>query len=115
MWNDSDDKIMQIYDTACERSSLFPVKCPVCGTETAHIYIHRHDENHGGIWLWCSHCHAYTHMSGIIPDWWSNPVFIDGNELESDPILLDKVASKIDEWVNFQVLTAEPMGKADIN
>ena len=99
-WTDNNDKIMQIYDTACDRKTLFPVICPICGNQDGHIYIHRYDENHGGIWLWCGNCHLYTHMSGVVPEWWKNPDFIDGDALESAPVALDENAPQIDDWFN---------------
>ena len=73
MWDDSNDKIMEILDELESKECVFPVYCPVCGEKEGHLCIHRYDERHGGIWIWCSNCCAYSHMSGIIPDWasWS--------------------------------------------
>ena len=100
MWNDSNDKIMEIMDRLESRDSAFPVQCPICGEQAGHLYIHRFDERHGGIWIWCSNCHAYSHMSGIIPDWWQNMSGIEEDKLEAEPQYLDENNSAIDEWVN---------------
>lgn len=100
MWTDDNDKIMEIYNLALIPETVFPVKCPICGSSTGHIYIHRFDEKHGGIWVWCSECHSFGHMSGIIPDWWNNNDGVDENSLESEPYYLDKYAAMVDDWVN---------------
>ena len=100
MWTDDNDKIMEIYDLALIPDTVFPVKCPICGSSTGHIYIHRFDEKHGGIWVWCSKCHSFGHISGIIPDWWNNLEGVDENSLESEPEYLDKYAARTDDWVN---------------
>lgn len=100
MWNDSNDTIMNIFDAANEGKATFPACCPICQQKAAHIYMHRHDTMHGGVWLWCSSCHSYAHMSGIIPDWWKNPTYTDENMLDSEPEYLDNIAALIDPWVN---------------
>ena len=99
-WNDENDKIMEIIDALGKQKDVFPIKCPICGKTAGHIYMHRHDEEHGGIWVWCSHCRSYAHMSGTIPSSWKNAPFIDEECLSADPIVLDKNAASIDEWVN---------------
>ena len=100
MWHDSDDTIMNIFDDACAGKTKFPSDCPICKGRQAHIYMHRHNPRHGGIWMWCSSCRAYAHMSGIIPDWWENPGFTDEALLEGEPSVLDDMAVQIDRWVN---------------
>lgn len=100
MWNDSDDTIMSVFDAANEKKTTFPAYCPICQQKAAHIYMHRHDAMHGGIWLWCSFCHSCAHMSGIIPDWWKNPEQVDENMLDGEPEYLDHIAAFIDSWVN---------------
>ena len=100
MWNDSNDKIMEIMDRIDGTDSSFPVCCPVCREKGVHLCIHRYDEHHGGIWIWCSKCHSYSHMSGIIPDWWKNMPGIEEVRLEAEPQYLDENNSAIDDWVN---------------
>lgn len=104
MWNDS-DMIMRVYEKACERSTRFPCLCPVCQKNSAHVYIHRHNEEHCGIWTWCHECGASAHMSGKTPVWWVNPDFVNSSRLCSDPTYLNGMANKIDEWVNSFVST----------
>lgn len=100
MWNDSNDKIMEIMDCVDGKESLFPTRCPICGEKAGHLCIHRYDEHHGGIWVWCSRCFSFAHMSGIIPEWWENIPDIEAAQLEADPQYLDERHNAIDEWVN---------------
>lgn len=99
MWNDN-DKIIEIFDKANEGGTQFPCKCPVCRNCSAHVYIHRHNDKHCGIWTWCSACGATSHMSGEAPAWWLNPDFVDAAQLCSDPSNLNEIADRIDKWVN---------------
>ena len=112
MWNDSNDTIMEIYDEACEGRTIFPSNCPICQNKQAHLYMHRHDSRHGGVWMWCSSCKAYAHMSGIIPDWWQNPDFIDGTVLDSEPTFLDTITPLIDPWVNNLIDSRKPLASS---
>ena len=99
MWNDN-DKIMAVFDKANEGGTQFPCKCPICQNHSAHVYIHRHNDKHCGIWTWCNECGASAHMSGDTPSWWVNPDFVDAAQLCSDPTYLNKLADKIDGWAN---------------
>ena len=99
MWI-NDDKIMAIFDTADNGKIYFPCACPICDKNTAHIYIHRHDDRRCGIWTWCSSCGSYSHMSGESPKWWKNPDFVDADRLCSEPEYLETISDKIDAWVN---------------
>ncbi len=99
MWIDN-DKIMVLYDMVNNEKVHFPCVCPICNKTTAHIYIHRHNDRHSGIWTWCSSCGSYSHMSGETPKWWENPDFIDANQLCSEPEYLEMMSDKIDNWVN---------------
>ncbi len=100
MWIDNDDRIMNIFEIANNQSEAFPVKCPICEKKGGHIYIHRHDAKHGGIWMWCDRCHSYAHVSGIIPDWCENPPFIDETQLTARPSYLNTLATELDSWTN---------------
>ena len=104
MWNDN-EKIMGIFDKANEGGTQFPCKCPICQKHSAHVYIHRHNDKHCGIWTWCNECGASAHMSGETPVWWENPVFVDADKLCSDPSYLNEMTDKIDEWTNSLVPT----------
>ena len=107
MWIDN-DKIMAIFDIAKNEKTYFPCACPICNKNTAHIYIHRHDDKHCGIWTWCSSCGSYSHMSGESPKWWKNPMFVDDDQLCSEPEYLETISDKIDTWDN----SIMPEGKA---
>ena len=100
MWNDNDDRIMRLLPLAGENCSVFPEVCPICGARTGHVYMHRYKEGRGGIWIWCSSCHSYSHMSSIIPDWWENPEYIDEDKLNHSPECLDQQADILDSWIN---------------
>lgn len=99
MWNDN-SRIMRIFNKANEGGIQFPCKCPVCQNHSAHLYIHRHNDKHCGIWTWCNKCCSSSHMSGETPTWWVNPDFVDATQLCSDPSYLNEMADQIDEWVN---------------
>ena len=99
MWINN-DKIMVIFDMANHGKTPFPSVCPICGKKTAHVYVHRHDDRHCGIWTWCGSCGSYSHMSGELPKWWKNPDFVDADQLCSEPEYLETVSDKIDSWVN---------------
>ena len=103
MWHDDNDDIMKLYDNIenHENDSAFPATCPICGNKTGHIYMHRYDEeNHGGLWIWCSSCHSYSHGSGKVPDWWKNLSLFTIPDLKSVPDNIDKQAVYIDDFVN---------------
>ena len=110
MWNDN-DKIMEIYDKTNNGETHFPCQCPVCKKQSAHIYIHRHDDNHCGVWTWCNECCASAHMSGETPTWWANPGFVDATKLCSDPSYLNEMAEKIDNWTNSLIPEEVPKTK----
>ncbi len=99
MWKDN-DIIMDIFRKANEGGTRFPCQCPVCRNPSAHIYIHRHDSKHCGIWTWCTACGASAHLSGEAPGWWRNPDFVDADQLHSDPSYFNEISDKIDQWVN---------------
>lgn len=100
-WDDSRDEIMDIVEVLEDNTELqFPLKCPICNTNKAHIYMHRWDEERGTIWTWCSNCKSCTHGSRMkLPGWWKNADFIDDSELTSHPIFLEDKASLIDKHV----------------
>ena len=100
MWADNNDKIMEIMNNLDGTAGVFPAHCPVCGEKEGHLCIHRYDALHGGIWIWCSSCNSYMHMSGIIPDWWNNMPDIEEAKLEASPQYLDERKNAIDAWVN---------------
>ena len=104
MWKDS-DKLVEIYNHFIEGGTKVPYECPECNSKAVHVYLHSHDSTHCGVWLWCSRCGAFAHMSGQVPKWWKNPIFIDGHELCAEPDYLEAHAVDIDEWVNSLIPT----------
>ncbi len=109
MWKDN-EKIIEIYNKLNEGNMKFPCECPNCKSESAHIYFHKHTNKHCGVWVWCSECGAFAHMSSYAPSWWENPDFIDKNELCAEPQYLELRATDIDKWVN--TLVPNKMSKA---
>lgn len=105
MWKDNEN-IIEVYNRLDEGKTGFPCKCPNCKRQSVHIYFHKYKENRCGIWVWCSKCGAFAHMSGYAPNWWKNPDFIDENELCADPRYLELKAKDIDNWVNSLAPTA---------
>lgn len=101
MWHDDENKLLKLFESVNEYRAHFPARCSVCGQESAHIYMHRHDEKaHGGLWVWCSECHAYSHTSAKIPEWWKNPSSISIAKLQHSPDYLNQHVDTIDCWVN---------------
>ena len=103
MWHDDKDDIMKLFDIVenHDPDSSLPATCPVCGSKSGHIYLHRYDEeNHGGLWVWCSSCHSFSHSSCKVPDWWRNLSLFTIFDLHSAPDNLDEQAVYIDDFVN---------------
>lgn len=83
-----------IFDASTEGVNVAGV-CPVCGSTSLHRYFHTHKVgpiNEGGRtwagsgseWQWCSHCLAYQHTSGLVPDWWVTPIRVPESDLRHD-------------------------------
>lgn len=103
MWHDDNDDIMKLYKLLEEHefNCPFPAVCPVCGSKSGHIYMHRYDEkHHGGSWVWCSNCHNYSHGSCKVPEWWRNLSNISILKLKHSPDYLESQAELIDSLVN---------------
>ena len=99
MWNDN-DRILSIFRNVEDGKSVYPCECPVCNTRNAHIYIHKHNDRHCGMWAWCSNCGAFSHTSGTAPKWWKNPDFVDSSRLCGEPQYLDQMKESLDDWIN---------------
>lgn len=98
-WDDSRDDIIDIIVIMEDNEKpRIPLRCPICNTDSAHIYMHRWENERGTIWAWCSNCKSCTHASRLkLPDWWKNSDFIEVSELTSHPVYLEPKASMIDE------------------
>ena len=103
MWHDDNDDIMKLYNLL-EKHGIndpLPAVCPVCGSKSGHIYLHRYDEEqHGGSWVWCSNCHSYSHASYRVPEWWRNLSLFSILDLHGVPDNLDQKVQYIDDFVN---------------
>ena len=110
-WDDSKDEIMDIVEAVEDNEELkIPIKCPICDTSNAHIYMHRWENDRGTVWAWCSNCKSCTHGSRLkLPNWWENADFINNSELTSHPIYLEPKVEMIDEYLR-QLLIKENLG-----
>lgn len=97
-WDDGEDTIMDIFERIEDsKETQIPVKCPICHTYNAHIYMHRWEDGRGTIWTWCSKCKSCAHWSREnLPIWWENAEFIDTSELTSHPVFLEPKAAMVD-------------------
>ena len=100
MWEDAREMIKSF--NLCMLDKNYPDICPKCGSTEKHVYFQRYDEedNDGGVWMWCSKCHSYTHAHVIIPPKWKNAPFIDEDMLDDSVDYLELNKDKIDDWVN---------------
>ena len=101
MWKDDKDDIERIY-TELKTIKKFPATCPVCNKLNAHIYMHIYDNKtrRGGLWIWCSECHSFSHCSIYVPKFWENCDLIEKEKLCAIPDYLEKMISIIDAHVN---------------
>lgn len=97
-WHDDETKFNGFFDI--DADTVFPKLCPICHTESGHIFYYQHGERHAGVWVWCSHCKAYSHGSYISPEWWKNPPFIRLDKLCHEPDYLEENAADVDKWIN---------------
>lgn len=102
MWQDNNDKILDILDfIEIKNKECFPVVCPICGKKEGHLYFHRYKEEElGGVWIWCSACYHSAHARYQLPKWWKNSEEIISEKLASHPDYLEDNKRFIDEWVN---------------
>lgn len=98
-WDDSNDKIMDIIDELKSSNIQIPLKCPICGCNSGHVYMHRWEGDRGTIWAWCSSCKACMHGRFKLPKWWSNSEDINVSELTAHPIFLEPKAKLIDQHI----------------
>lgn len=98
-WDDSRDKIMDIVEGIEDNKELkVPMRCPICNTNHAHIYMHYWENGRGTVWAWCSNCKSCMHESRLkLPNWWENADFINISELTSHPVFLERKADMVDQ------------------
>ena len=99
MWNESRKMLNSFSLNMLNR--VYPEACPDCGSQEKHVFFYRFDEedNDGGMWMWCSKCHRYTHARVIIPSLWENPNFIDEEKLDDSMNYLEENKDRIDSWI----------------
>ena len=102
LWKDDFDAQLSDILSRAEDIASFPADCPVCGSADCHVYYHRYNEgtSRGGSWVWCSHCHRFSHFSCVVPQWWKNPIGIDRAQLAAIPDYLESKKEMIDYWLN---------------
>lgn len=85
----------KIYQNDQEGYTL-SAPCPICSARTLRRYYQvgrpisliidqQHFVARGGCWEWCSTCKTYEHSSGLVPEWWSCDLVIDGSKLTAEP------------------------------
>jgi ribosomal protein L37AE/L43A len=97
----------QVFQPFIEGKPEYPVKCPACNKASCHVYINRYEEtSRGGVWVWCSNCHLFSHGSTVsVPDWWVNSSRVDEEKLcAADPEELVQYESELDDLVNRRML-----------
>ncbi len=100
-WNESDE-MLTIAEAFWKGKPVFPMKCPVCSAPSGHVYMNRYaDTDRGGMWVWCSECRAYVHVSSTIPVWWKNLTDVNQKNLcAGNAEELEQHAMAIDQMVN---------------
>lgn len=102
MWNGYSNNDANIIYAQLELKSEFPVRCPACKGESAHLYMHVHNvkTRRGGLWIWCSECHAFAHGSVYVPNDWGNCPEVEADKLCAIPEYLEEIKEVIDKHVN---------------
>lgn len=100
MWKDDNDKIGELYVNRSREK--FPAICPVCKKSDAHMYMHIYDDEtrRGGLWIWCSECHIFSHSSIYVAEYWKNCPLVEEEKLYAIPAYLDEMRDIIDAHVN---------------
>lgn len=104
-WHDNDN-MFSVYQAYEEGKPEYPVICPECGNRSAHLYINRYKDTHrGGVWVWCSECHAFEHGSYIVPLWWDNHTCVNqANLCGANPEELVQYETVLDDHINSQLM-----------
>jgi len=100
MWNDDNDKILEVLDLI-DKDIIFPTKCPICEKTNAHLYMYRwKNSEKGTAWVWCSECKATAHERINLPKWWENDIIFDENLLGIHPYMLEESNIFVDAYIN---------------
>lgn len=101
MWNDANDKIMDILNYFNATRGKFPAVCPICKKDDGHIFFYTYRNNGiSSAWVWCSSCRYSAHFTYRTPSIWKNMLNIDSGRLASAPDYLEEIKHSIDDWVN---------------
>lgn len=100
-WNDEDDRLDEILkDILISGIKQYPLRCPICEKNSLNLYfLRRGTRKNGGVWVWCSNCHSFTHGTVPIPMWWQNCVEIDAEKLTSLPLYQEENCKKIEKHI----------------
>lgn len=101
MWKDANNSMDQIFINLTSYVN-FPVTCPICLKNQAHIYMHLYDDvtRRGGLWIWCSACLSFIHGSVYVPKYWDNCSAIELEKLTAFPTYLESERDTVDEHTN---------------
>lgn len=101
MWKDDNDEILKLY-VDLKKIKKFPTECPVCGKNSAHLYmdIHNSKTRRGGLWVWCSECYTFSHSSIYVPEYWENCPLVEDKKLCAVPNYLNEIKEIIDAHVD---------------
>lgn len=100
MWEDSNDMILDLLDYLSNDSVVFPLRCPICGSNDGHVFMFKEKDDLGSCWVWCSKCKNYSHVRYKIPKWWQNFDKISVDDLEGKPLILEQNKNIIDSYLN---------------
>lgn len=67
---------------------------------TYYMDIHDFKTRRGGLWVWCSECHTFSHSSLYIPSYWENSTLVKKEELCAKPVYLEEIKDTIDDHMN---------------
>lgn len=97
MWRDGNHKIEELYNNL-QGIKKFPTICPICKKDAAHIYMHIYEERtrRGGLWIWCSECHTFSHGSIYVPEYWRNCPLVEKERLCAVPDYLNELKEVLD-------------------
>ena len=108
MWKDDKDEIDNLY-VNLKKIKKFPTRCPVCGKNSAHLYmnIHNFETRRGGLWVWCSECYTFSHSSIYVPEYWENSLSVELEKLCAVPEYLNEIKDEIDNHANMIINNME--------
>jgi len=100
-WSDGDDRLDEsLKDILINGIRQYPLMCPICKKNSLNVYfLRRGTKSTGGVWIWCSNCHSFTHGTVQIPIWWENCIDIEEEKLTALPLYQEKERERIGEHI----------------